>query len=215
MSNVRVIKRYANRKLYDTERSRYVTLDELAGLVRAGEDLRIIDNQTKEDLTSVTLAQILLEEEKRAHRNRPLDAMRQLIGQSGELFQRRIGEPVNQWRSSVEESVNRLLKSGEERAAETRASLQAWFDQNTQALEELQARLDERLKGVLGNVALLTHLQREMTTLRERLDRVEAHLGIPPAATDAPSPPPDDDRPAPSAAPPRQGRARVRNRGRG
>lgn len=60
----RVIKRYANRKLYDTTTSCYVTLIEVAGYVRDGEDVRIIDNQTKEDLTSVTLAQILYEEEK-------------------------------------------------------------------------------------------------------------------------------------------------------
>ncbi len=208
MSNVRVIKRYANRKLYDTERSCYVTLDELAGLVRAGEDLRIIDNQTKEDLTSVTLAQILVEEEKRAQRHRPLDAMRQLIGQSGELFQRRIGEPVHHLRSSVEESVNRLLKSGEERAAETRASLQSWFDQNTQALEEVQARLDERIKGMLGTVAQLGHLQREMASLRERLDRVETQLGIPPAA-----PPEAGLQPGGRRARPRRVRVRSRDRG--
>jgi polyhydroxyalkanoate synthesis repressor PhaR len=214
MSKVRVIKRYANRKLYDTERSCYVTLEELATLVRAGEELRIVDNQTKEDLTSVTLAQILLEEEKRAHRNRPLDAMRQLIGHSGELFQRRIGEPVHHLRSSVEESVNRLLKSGEERAAETRASLQTWFDQNTQALEELQARLDERLKAVVGSVALLGHLQREMAAVRERLDRVEARLGIPPGEA-AEAPPAGRDTSPPAPAPPRRRRARVRSRGRG
>ncbi len=60
----RVIKRYANRKLYDTEESRYVTLHEVAELVRARQDVRIVDNRTKEDLTNVTLAQIIYEEEK-------------------------------------------------------------------------------------------------------------------------------------------------------
>lgn len=56
--NVKVIKRYTNRKLYDTVESRYVTLEEIGEMVKAGAEVRIIDNRTKEDLTSVTLAQI-------------------------------------------------------------------------------------------------------------------------------------------------------------
>lgn len=180
MSSVRLIKRYANRKLYDTSRSCYVTLDEIGAMIKDGEEIRIIDNQTKEDLTSVTMAQILLEDERRHRRGRPLTAMRSLIEQSGELIQRRLTEPVHQIRHSVEESVNRLLKTGEERAAETRAQLQTWIDQNTQALEELQVRLDERIKHLVGGVTLLAHLQEEMARIRERLERVEAHLGLQP-----------------------------------
>ena len=65
-ANPRVIKRYANRKLYDTRDSRYVTLPQIAELVRGGEDVQIIDNRTKENLTSVTLAQIIYESEKSA-----------------------------------------------------------------------------------------------------------------------------------------------------
>ncbi len=56
-----VIKKYGNRRLYDTEDSRYVTLDELATKIRAGTDLRIVDVQTSADLTQATLTQIILE----------------------------------------------------------------------------------------------------------------------------------------------------------
>ena len=56
-----IIKRYSNRKLYDTQESRYVTLEELEGMIRAGKEIRVTDASTGEDLTSVTLAQILLE----------------------------------------------------------------------------------------------------------------------------------------------------------
>lgn len=59
------IKRYANRKLYDTETKRYVTLDDLAAFVRQGEDVRVVDHATGEDLTSQTLFQIIFEEEKK------------------------------------------------------------------------------------------------------------------------------------------------------
>ncbi len=59
--DVKIIKRYTNRKLYDTVESRYVTLDEIAAMVKAGAEVKIIDNRSKEDLTTVTLAQIIFE----------------------------------------------------------------------------------------------------------------------------------------------------------
>ena len=62
-----MIKRYSNRKLYDTQESRYVTLEELEEMIRGGREIRVLDAATGEDLTSVTLAQIILENE-RAHR---------------------------------------------------------------------------------------------------------------------------------------------------
>ena len=61
---IRVIKRYANRKLYDTRDSKYVTLDRIAELVRNGEEVKVVDNRTKRDLTKVTLAQIIYEEQR-------------------------------------------------------------------------------------------------------------------------------------------------------
>jgi polyhydroxyalkanoate synthesis regulator phasin len=60
-----LIKKYANRKLYDTRASKYVTLDELAGLVRDGHEIKVVDRETGQDLTQVTLSQIVLSEEKR------------------------------------------------------------------------------------------------------------------------------------------------------
>jgi len=60
-----VIKRYANRKLYDTDSKRYVTLEDLADSVRKGEDVRVVDHVTGEDLTSLTLMQVIFEEEKK------------------------------------------------------------------------------------------------------------------------------------------------------
>ena len=60
----RTIKRYANRKLYDTESSHYVSLQDILKLVRDGEDIEVMDSRTGEDLTSVTLAQAMAEEEK-------------------------------------------------------------------------------------------------------------------------------------------------------
>ena len=86
MNEVRIIKRYANRKLYDTQHSRYVTLDQISEMIRNGDDVKIIDNKTKEDLTSVTLAQIIFEEEKKQRSFLPLQAMRNIIQNGGESF---------------------------------------------------------------------------------------------------------------------------------
>jgi polyhydroxyalkanoate synthesis repressor PhaR len=68
MNTARTIKRYANRKLYDTRDSRYVTLDHIAAMVRAGDDVKVVDNTTRADLTTATLAQIIFEEEKKTPR---------------------------------------------------------------------------------------------------------------------------------------------------
>lgn len=87
MSEARVIKRYANRKLYDTKSSQYVTLDQIAQMIRAGEEVRVLDNSSKDDLTSVTLAQIIFEEEKRQKSFIPLHAMRHLIQSGGASLQ--------------------------------------------------------------------------------------------------------------------------------
>jgi polyhydroxyalkanoate synthesis repressor PhaR len=63
---MRVVKRYSNRKLYDTHDSRYVTLEQLAALIRQGEEIRVVHKVSERDLTSATMAQILFEEERRA-----------------------------------------------------------------------------------------------------------------------------------------------------
>jgi polyhydroxyalkanoate synthesis repressor PhaR len=73
-----VIKKYSNRRLYDTAESRYITLDELAATIRSGKDVRVYDAKTNEDLTQATLAQIILES-RRAARLLPVPLLTQLI----------------------------------------------------------------------------------------------------------------------------------------
>ena len=81
-----VIKRYSNRKLYDTQESRYVTLEELEELIRAGQEISVVDVSTGEDLTSVTLAQIILENERSRRAGLPTAFLHQLI-KHGEAWQ--------------------------------------------------------------------------------------------------------------------------------
>lgn len=82
----KIIKRYQNRKLYDTTDSCYVTLEDIGEMIKMGEDVQVIDNTTKEDLTSVTLAQIIFEEQKKKTNVLPLGTFRQIIQGGGEAL---------------------------------------------------------------------------------------------------------------------------------
>src|SRR5256712_6542262 len=81
-----VIKRYSNRKLYDTQESRYVTLEELEELIRAGKEISVVAVSLKKNLTSVTLAQIILENERNHRATLPTGFLHQLI-KHGEAWQ--------------------------------------------------------------------------------------------------------------------------------
>ncbi len=83
-----IIKRYSNRKLYDTQESRYVTLEEIEELVRANKEISVVDATTGEDMTSVTLAQIILENERSRRASLPAAFLHQLIkhGQAWQDF---------------------------------------------------------------------------------------------------------------------------------
>src|SRR3954469_9697030 len=101
MAETRIVKRYANRKLYDTQRSRYVTLEQIAEMIRGGEDVKIVDNNSKEDLTAITLTQIIFEEEKKQS-FLPLSALRNII-QSG-------ANNMTQFASQAGERVRGIFK---------------------------------------------------------------------------------------------------------
>lgn len=75
----KVIKRYQNRKLYDTQQSCYVTLDDIAKMIRTNENVTVVDNKTKRDITASTLSQIIFEAEKKAANYAPLNVLREII----------------------------------------------------------------------------------------------------------------------------------------
>jgi polyhydroxyalkanoate synthesis repressor PhaR len=74
-----VIKKYGNRRLYDTSASRYVNLDEIAAMVRNGTDVQVVDAKTGEDLTRATLMQVIAEDTKDQQSGLPLEMIRQLV----------------------------------------------------------------------------------------------------------------------------------------
>ena len=85
--SVILIKKYGNRRLYDTTSSRYVNLDDLAAHIRAGRDVQVTDAKTGQDLTRVILTQIITEDAKDKPTGLPLELLRQLIMASDEVRQ--------------------------------------------------------------------------------------------------------------------------------
>ena len=203
MAEPRMIKRYANRKLYDTQASRYVTLDQIAELVRAGEDVRVIDNTSKEDLTSVTLAQIIFEEEKKQKSFLPLQAMRNIIQTGGESIHGWV-ENLKEGVARAEQRVERIFRrhpadeSGElEEAADSAAPEEApldatasadehragpahlvreFLDSSQKAFEDWQKAIDEQIRQVVQTLSPFSGLQREVSQLNERIGQLERQI---------------------------------------
>ena len=181
----RIIKRYSNRKLYDTKGSSYVTLLQIAEMIREGEDVQIIDNATKEDKTDVTLALIISEELRTKPRGIPLSSLKALIRNKGEriLTQLREGPigklmPVKEGEepqmavapvSSVPPPREEDEMSQGKEGKGFRATLEQW-----------QSTIDERIRAVLPNFAAFRDLEQEVKRLSERLETLERHQGKPP-----------------------------------
>jgi polyhydroxyalkanoate synthesis repressor PhaR len=186
----RTIKRYSNRKLYDTRQSRYVTLLQIAEMVRAGEDVQIIDNATKEDKTDVTLALIISEELKARPRAIPLATLKALIRHRG-------GKLLTQLRESP---IGRLMPRDEAGGVEHEpvapelsegsaiGNLANSEEANVskeqpgglrRTLEQWQHTIDDRIRAVVPHFSTIQELQGEVQQLSKRLEELEKRLGSP------------------------------------
>ncbi len=121
----KIIKRYRNRKLYDTKQSCYVTLHDIAKMIRKDEPIRVIDNSNKMDITASTLTQIIFETEKKIGIYPPLQTLRQIIQhEKGNLsnFLAKLGlfdkkDLSNQQAPKPQEKIQSHLQSGNTEAS--------------------------------------------------------------------------------------------------
>ena len=161
-SSLILIKKYGNRRLYDTAGSRYVNLDDLAALVRGGKEVRIVDAKTGRDLTRVTLTHIITEDARDKPTGLPLELLRQLIIASDEVRQ---------------EFLMWYLKSA--------------FDTYENLQESMQSRLSQVQSAVLSPVDTMNRFlgampsppprtendqESEVEALRKRVAELEARL---------------------------------------
>jgi polyhydroxyalkanoate synthesis repressor PhaR len=174
----KVIKRYTNRKLYDTEESRYVTLDEIAQMIKGGAEVKIVDNRTKEDLTSITLAQIIFEEEKKTAKM-SLDTLRDLIRHGGQVAQRLVEGTQAELRGRVEavrdaaaQRVQSLLTKGQDTRDKALELVQA----SQEAMVALQRRVDERVRSAVEGMSSLGELRHQLEDIAQRIEGLEKRL---------------------------------------
>jgi len=161
-SSAVTIKKYGNRRLYDTAGSRYVNLDDIAALIREGKEVKVVDAKTGQDLTRVTLTQIITEDAKDKPTGLPLELLRQLIVASDEVRQ---------------EFVMWYLKSA--------------FDTYQKVQDAVQSRLGEVQSAILSPVDLMKKFlssspppppnpeagpETELGALRKRISELEARL---------------------------------------
>src|SRR5213594_1094550 len=142
-----LIKKYANRKLYDTNTSRYITLDEIAQLVREGHDIQVVDRDNGSDLTQVTLSQIVLSEEKRGPA-RLVDAGGEILHDRGQALLDYVRKTLN-----VPADIR---------------------DQVERRREGLETMADDAIERALRRLRIPT--RRDIDRINDRLDKLSAQL---------------------------------------
>ncbi len=145
-----VIRKYANRRLYDTSASRYVTIDDLATMVKADINFRVVDVASGQDLTRFTLVQIILDIESEGHQMLPIGVLRQLIRFYGDRM-----EPI----------LSRYLER----------TMNAFLNHQNRAEDALGASLDSIRSGAEAEgTDHLRLIRDEFDQLKAKLDRLEA-----------------------------------------
>lgn len=123
MSDVRIIKRYQNRKLYDTHQSCYVTLEEIAQIIREGHEIQVIDNKTKNDITYTTQIQLLFDQERKSTRAGDTELLKRVIRSEEGTF------------TGYIRSMEKELNPEAAQAEETQANEFGGFTQPTSSIE--------------------------------------------------------------------------------
>jgi len=176
----RVIRRYANRKLYDATESRYVTLQDVEALVHRGVEVCVVDNRTGEDVTQTALAQILCDAGRRRD---PRYSLTNILA----IFRRpELEERVRDFLRRRSEDRPKAAAPSEPPAApgtpnpggeEPEHSARDVLSSLGRGLEEFQRRVDERIRQIVNDREPLRRLNSEVRALAERLAVVERSLG--------------------------------------
>ena len=175
-----LIKRYANRKLYNTQTSRYITLKGIAELLEGGEDVRVIDNESGEDITSITLSQILVDTE-RSHRAMPGSLFSGIFQRGGDVLYEALSRGVDDASERIEDfqrTMRRLLRvrHGEADLASDDEHLDEPHGRDG---KPLAADLDQLVQRAIERVlkALDVPRRADIEAVHARLDRLIEALG--------------------------------------
>lgn len=194
-----LIKRYPNRKLYNTEAKRYITLDMIADLIRDGNDVEVRDHETGEDLTGITLSQIIFEREKKDSGYLPSVLLANLIRTGGgtlDYVKRSFTASINAVRAleaEVDQRIEALVRRGELAEEEARRLREEFNRDRLSDLLDLHI-LDSRVEAALHRLNMpsridVMNLQQQLELLTESLDSA---LGVQ-SSESTEQPPADDD----------------------
>jgi len=154
-----LVKKYGNRRLYDTAGSRYVNLDDLAAMIRAGKDVSVVDAKSGRDLTRVTLTQIITEDAKGKPTGLPLELLRQLIVASDEMRQ----EFLMWYLKSAFDTYEKLQSAVQSRLSEVQSAILSPVDMMKRFLSA-------------GSAAQASDQDLEVQALRRRVTELEARM---------------------------------------
>ncbi len=175
-----IIKRYPNRKLYDTEKKQYVTLDRIAMLIQEGRDVQVVDHSTGEDLTTVTLSQIIFEQEKKQSGFVPKNVLAGLVQAGGDTlnaFRNALASPLGLLPDvdlEIEQRIKKLVQEGELAEEQGRNLLEQLLETGRQTVEKTQAGSETYLKKLLSKRGIPS--QDEIARLSEQIDNLAAKL---------------------------------------
>src|SRR5271166_3581828 len=158
-----VIKKYGNRRLYDSSSSKYINLDDIAEFVRAGKDVQVVDAKTGQDLTRVTLTQIITEDAREKNTGLPLELLRQLVVASDEVRQ----EFIMWYLKSAFDTYQKVQDAVQGRLGQVQSALLTPVDMMKQLL------------GAGGTSQAQTEADSELDVLRKRLAELEGRLKKP------------------------------------
>ncbi len=182
--DVRIIKKYQNRKLYDTKDSCYITLEDIAGLIRKGEEISVVDNRTKNDVTSIILTQILVDQEKSAKSILPLTMLRDIIqrghGSLFEFIQRYVLLGIDsetERRSEAERYIDRLVVRGDLNKAEGKNLLKEVLEASEQGNADFDQFIGERVTTTLRETSKLAEIEQNISALTSKLHWLEQKIG--------------------------------------
>jgi polyhydroxyalkanoate synthesis repressor PhaR len=165
---VKVIKRYQNRKLYDTHQSCYVTLDEIAEMIMRGEEVAVVDNRSKKDITSATLTQIIFEKQKRSKVTIPVGTLRDIIQMGGGTFSGFLAKTVD-----TGSGVLSKAKADLEKAFARAENLRGAFQITQRAAEDLKRAIDEKAANPGSSRDVLNAAQNQLQNLSSQLNNIE------------------------------------------
>jgi polyhydroxyalkanoate synthesis repressor PhaR len=174
-----IVKRYPNRKLYNTDAKRYVTLDQLAELIHSGDEVQILDHHSGEDLTAVTLTQIIFEQEKKQGGYLPRSVLTGLIQSGGQTLanlRKSLASPLDLFHHvdlEIERRINSLIEQGKI-SAEEGEQLSDLLNSEAPHGSEPSTLSDAHLERIL--TARGVPSQEDLQQLNENLDELVVKL---------------------------------------